>query len=71
MINLPSNMEIQQVLRKLEPLVPRQVEQWTRTLALAQPEVKALVERQVRSAAYRILGDVQHRILLSVPPKKL
>jgi uncharacterized protein DUF87 len=64
-------MEIHEVLRKLEPLMPRQVEKWTRTLSLAQPEVKQLVDRQIRAAAYRILGDFHHRILLSLPPKKL
>ncbi|WP_231936508.1 helicase HerA domain-containing protein [Bythopirellula polymerisocia] len=59
------------MLRKLEPLMPQQVTQWSRTLTLAQPTVKQMVERQVRSTAYRILGDYQHRILLSLPPKNI
>ena len=71
MTNLQRAMEISKVLRKLEPLMPRQVEMWSRTLALAQPEVKLLLDRQIRSTAYRLLGDFQHRILLSLPPRNL
>ena len=41
-------MEINTILRKLEPLIPRQVAKWQRTLDIAEPEVKALLERHIR-----------------------
>lgn len=63
-------MDIQKILLKLEPLMPRQVGKWRRILDLAQSEVKELVERQVRHTAYRVLGDFRSRLLLSLPPEK-
>ena len=41
-------MDIQTILAKLAPLLPEQVARWRRTLQIAEPEVKALLERQVR-----------------------
>lgn len=64
-------MEIQKILRKLEPLMPRQVEQWTRTLLIGQSEVKVLLERQILATAYRELGDYRNRTLLSLPSKEV
>lgn len=64
-------MEIQKILRKLEPLMPRQVEQWTRTLLIAQSEVKSLLERQILATAGRVLGDFRDQILLSLPSKEV
>lgn len=64
-------MEIAEVLRKLKPLEPDQVEKWSRTLATAQPEARLLLERQVRLTAQRLLGDFEHRVLLSLPPQEL
>jgi hypothetical protein len=64
-------MEIHKALRKLEPLMPRQVEHWRRTLLTGQAEVKSLLERQILATAYRILGDPHHHILLSLPPREV
>lgn len=64
-------METEKTLRKLEPLMPEKVERWTRTLLLAQSEVKSMVERQILATACRVLGDFRRRILLSLPPQKL
>lgn len=61
------NMEIHRILRKLEPLMPRQVEHWSRSLLNAQPEVRTLLERQIRSTAHRLLGNLDKRTLLSLP----
>jgi len=62
-------MDVQTVLRKLEPLVPGDVGRWRRILDLAEPEVRTLVEQQVIATAYKLLGDFRSKILLSLPPK--
>ena len=64
-------MEIHQIIRKLEPLMPKQVQQWVRTLDVAQPEVRELVERDIRITAHRVLGDYRYKLLLSLPPKRV
>jgi hypothetical protein len=64
-------MEIQKILRKLEPLMPRQVEQWSRTLLVAQPEVRTLLERQIHATARKLLGDFTNRTLLTLPPREV
>ena len=51
--------------------MPEKVERWTRTLLLAESEVKSLVERQILATACRSLGDFRKRILLSLPSEKL
>lgn len=61
-------MEILQILRKLEPLMPARVKQWRRSLDFAHPELKGLLERQILQTAYRVLGDFRSRLLLSLPP---
>ena len=43
-----NTMEIQKILRKLEPLMPRRVEKWARILDTSQPEVKELIENPVQ-----------------------
>jgi len=63
-------MELSQILRKLQPLMPEQVEHWLQTLDTAQPEVKALLERQIWYTAHKVLGDFRNKILLSLPPEK-
>lgn len=37
---------------------------------IAEAETKALIEKQVISTAYRVLGDIRKKILLSLPPEK-
>ena len=63
-------METQKILQRLEPLMPREVERWKRTLLIAQPEVKSLLERQILSTALNVLGDFRNKPLLSLPPQK-
>ena len=61
-------MEIHTILRKLEPLMAEQVAKWQRTLDTAEPEVKALLERQIRLTAHREFGNFRDKLLLSLPP---
>ncbi len=51
--------------------MPRQVERWSRALLLAQPEVRALLERQILATSWRVFGDLRNRILLSLPSQRL
>ena len=60
-------MEIQTILRKLEPLLPKKTKHWRRTLDIAEPEVKVLLERQIRYIAHQVLGDFRTKPLLSLP----
>lgn len=62
-------MDIETVLRKLEPLLPDDVLRWRRILDLAEPETKGLVQQQVIATAYKLLGNFRNKVLLSLPPK--
>jgi len=64
-------MEIEKLARKLEPLMPMQVASWMKVRDVADPETRALIEKQIVIAAYRALGDFRKKPLLSLPPEKL
>ncbi|MEX2217668.1 MAG: DUF87 domain-containing protein [Phycisphaerales bacterium] len=55
----------------LEPIMPGRVRRWLKVHATADPELRALVERQVRATAGRVFGDTRRRMLLSLPPESL
>jgi len=40
-------------------------------MELAEPEMKALIEKQIISTAYNKLGNFHNKILLSLPPEKI
>ncbi len=63
-------MTIESVARKLQPLMPQQVKHWMRVRDTADPELKAMIEKQIITMAYRYLGDFRNKILLSLPPEK-
>ena len=63
-------MEVERLARKLEPLMPREVQHWLRVRDTADPDLKAIIDRQIVSVAYRVLGDFRRKILLSLPPQK-
>ncbi len=63
-------MTIEKLARKLEPLMPENIARWMHIRDIADPETKALIEKQIISTAYRVLGDVRKKILLSLPPEK-
>ena len=63
-------MDIEKIAQKLGPLLPDKVQHWLRIKDTADVDMRALVDNQIRSAAYRVLGDFRGKILLSLPPKK-
>ena len=63
-------MNIEKIAKKLQPLMPYKVSQWVRAMELAEPDLKALIEKQIISTAYQALGDFHNKILLSLPPEK-
>ena len=62
-------MDIHKIARKLEPLMPAEVRHWIQVRDVADPELRSLIEKQIISTAYRVLGDVRSKLLLSLPPK--
>lgn len=62
-------MDILNIARKLEPLIPDQIEKWLRIREGADAELKALLDRQLFSIAYKFLGNFHNKIFLSLPPK--
>ena len=51
--------------------MPERVEQWQKALDIGQPQVKELLDRQIRNTAYDVLGDFRKRLLLSLPPRQI
>ena len=49
--------------------MPLQVEKWTRTLLIAQPDIRSLLERQILATGHRVFGDFRNKLLLTLPPK--
>ena len=63
-------MNVERIAEKLQPLMPEKVWRWIRARGLAEPDTKALVEKQIISRAYNYLGDFHKKILLSLPLEK-
>jgi len=51
--------------------MPREVAHWIKARDTADPELRALIEKQIITTAHRVLGDFRKKILLSLPPEKL
>ena len=49
--------------------MPHRVTQWIRAMELTEPDMKALIEKQIITTAYSHLGDFHSKILLSLPPE--
>lgn len=62
-------MDIERIAEKLRPLIPAKVDSWMRARQMAEPELKSLIEKQIISTAYKMLGDFNTKILLSLPPE--
>ena len=54
-------MDVLKVARKLEPLLPKEVRHWISIRDVADPELRALVDRQIYSKANEKLGDFRRR----------
>ena len=64
-------MDTNEILRRLEPLIPEQVARWRSILNLADHETISLVERQIRIVARKRLGaDYDRRLFLSLPSQE-
>ncbi len=61
-------MDIEKIARKLKPLMPTDVDRWLRTRESAEPGLKGLIDKQILSKARTTFGDLDSRILLSLPP---
>ena len=61
--------KLDDLLRKLEPLMRQRVATWKKTLDLVDSDMRRLVERQIVSTAYKLLGDFHNKLLLSLPPQ--
>ena len=62
-------MEIGRLARKLRPVMPREVDHWMRVRETADAELRALIDAQIHAAARKALGNYEHKVLLSLPPK--
>ena len=62
-------MDIDKLIRKLEPLIPEKAERWRRSMDFADVEVKGLLEKDIIGVAYRLLGDFRKKPLLSLPSR--
>lgn len=62
-------MNIEKTAAKLKPLMPAKISQLMKSRELADPELKALIEKQIISMAYQTFGDFHNKILLSLPPE--
>lgn len=63
-------MDAEKLARKLEPLMPEQVDHWLRVRDIADADVKDLIEKEITGVAYRVLGDFRKKALLSLPSRK-
>lgn len=64
-------MNVDDLLRKLEPLIPGEVARWRTSLPLVDAETRHLLEQHIVATAQRLLGDWTRKILLPPPTKKL
>ena len=62
-------MDIEKIAAKLKPLMPEKIPKLMKARALADPDLKSLIEKQVISLAYKMFGDFHTKILLSLPPE--
>ena len=64
-------MDAEKLARKLEPLIPQQIDHWRRARDYVDSETKPLIDRQIVEAAHRVLGNFRNKLLLSLPPKNI
>jgi len=63
-------MNIEKISAKLRPLIPDKIDHWMKSREMADPEMKSLIEKQIISLGYKLLGNIETKILLSLPPEK-
>ena len=62
-------MNIEKIAARLKPLMPEKISKLMKSRDMADPELKALIEKQIISMAYNTFGDFCNKILLSLPPE--
>jgi hypothetical protein len=62
-------MNIEKIAARLKPLMPENISKLMKSRDMADPELKALIEKQIISMAYNTFGDFYNKILLSLPPE--
>lgn len=62
--------DVERLTEKLHPLMPERVERWLQARRVGDPELAALIDRQVRDTAERTLKGVDPPILLNLPPPR-
>lgn len=63
-------MDILKLARKLEPLMPNEVNHWLNSYELVDTHVKDLIEKEIIYNAQKHLGNYRDKLLLSLPPKR-
>lgn len=64
-------MTIEKLASKLQALRPAQVRRWREARALADPQLRAMLDQELAFEARRLLGSTDGRLLLSLPPPAL
>lgn len=60
---------VEEVLRKLRPLIPTEVKSWTEALTALDGEGRRILEHHVHARARDLLGDHDQVVLLPPPPR--
>ena len=63
-------MHIEKIAAKLRPLMPQKIDHWMKSRQIADPDLKSLIEKQIISLGYKVFGNMDSKILLSLPPEK-
>lgn len=63
-------MIIEKMAAKLRPLMPEKIDHFMKARQMADPDLKILIEKQIISLGYQIFGNIDTKILLSLPPEK-
>ncbi len=62
-------MDIEYLLDKLEPLMPKRVRHWRSVRNNADPEFKRLLDHEILRQGELAFGDIRNAVLLSLPPR--
>lgn len=63
--------DVDWIAEKLAPMMPERIRRWRRSRELVDPEMRALLERQLKHLGQQVLGDSYDKFFLSLPPARL
>jgi hypothetical protein len=58
------------IAKKLQPLLPDEIERWQKAKDIADGGLKQLIEKHILQVAYSRFGNFRNKLLLSLPPKQ-